>query len=351
MKRIAAHLFAAVLGLPLASEAATFMYVPTGEANDLAIIDVKTDKIVGRIPEIENAHGLAGSPKSEYLVAGSMQRAEAAVKSDAKKPEAISEAEHAAHHAADAEQFAATPASQISLVDPLKRNVVRRITVRGLTHHTAVTPDGNYAVAVHSGAGGISVIDLNSKAVVKELQTGKSPNYAIFDKDGSHLFVSNAFSGNVSEITTSNWTIARTFQTGKEPEHMVLSPDESKLYVANVADGQVAAIDLASGTVSARYPVGPGVHGLDVSADGQTLVAASLSGGKLVRIDVTTGKEHVTQLQPAPYHVEMLDDLGKIYVSSRKEPKIWIVDPRSLEVRGEISIGQGVAHQMVVLDR
>jgi DNA-binding beta-propeller fold protein YncE len=52
--------------------AAPLMYVPTGGANDLAIIDLQTDRIVGRIGELENAHGLAASPGGKYLVAGSM---------------------------------------------------------------------------------------------------------------------------------------------------------------------------------------------------------------------------------------------------------------------------------------
>jgi DNA-binding beta-propeller fold protein YncE len=331
--------------LPLIVEAAPLMYVPTGGTNDLVIIDLDGDKIVGRIPELENSHGLAASPNGGYLVAGSMQQKDAGA---AAKPAAVGEAEHAAHHAGAPAQ--ATSLSYVSIVSPMQGRVVRRIAVRGFTHHTAVSPDGKYAVAVHSGAGGISVIDLDGMAVVKEMQTGHSPNYAVFSRNGGRLFVSNAASGMVSEIDTRDWRIKREIAVGKEPEHMVLAPDGATLYVANIGDGQVAAVNLDSGAVKARYSIGAQPHGLDISADGRWLFASSQGGGKLVRIDLNGGAATSADLKPAPYHLDYVDAVGKLYISSREQPKIWIVDPASLTVRGEIDIGSGIAHQMAVIE-
>lgn len=351
MKRKQFFMSALALLVPVVTNAEPRMYVPTGGANDLVIIDLDTDRIVARIPELENAHGLASSPNSDYLVAGSMQPAETGTQGGADKPAAVSEAEHATHHAPGSRDSAASTPSYVSIVHPEHGHVTRRIAVRGLTHHTAVSPDGKYAIAVHSGAGGISVIDLKDMAVVKEVQTGRSPNYALFNRDGSRLYVSNAFSGTVSEIVAQDWIIARTFETGKEPEHLALAPDGNNLFVANVGESQVVAVELASGAHDPRYPIGPQIHGLDVSADGRWLFATSMGEGKLVRIDLQNGERQAVDLKPAPYHVAYVDAVGKLYVSSRKVPKIWVVDPRSLKVRGEIDIGQGVAHQMVVLER
>lgn len=227
MKKTLIGLSVLVLLVPFVAHAAPLMYVPTGEANDLVIIDLNTGKIAGRMPGLEIAHGLAASPNSDYLVAGSMQPVQAGTKSEAVKPAAISEAEHAAHHAAGPQESAAgTPGyvstpSYVSIVHPKHGHVMRRIAVRGLTHHTAVSPDGKYAIAVHSGAGGISVIDLQSMIVVKEIQTGRSPNYALFSNNGNFLYVSNTDSGTVSEIDSRDWRIKRELAVGKEPEHMV----------------------------------------------------------------------------------------------------------------------------------
>jgi len=335
---------------PLVIEAAPLMYVPSGGANDLVIIDLDSDTIVGRIPELENAHGLAASPGGDYLVAGSMQQKDTGAAPEAEKPAAVSEAEHAAHHAGAAKPAQATSLSYVSIIRPEQGRVMRRIAVRGFTHHTAVSPDGKYAVAVHSGAGGITVIDLEGMAVIREIQTGQSPNYALFSHNGERLYISDAFSGTVSEIDTRGWRERRNIAVGKEPEHMVLAPDGATLYVANVGDGQVAAVNLDTGLVKKRYPIGDQPHGIDITADGQFLFASSQGGGKLVRIDLNSGESLSVGLQPAPYHLDYADAVRKLYVSSRKEAKIWIVDPTSLAVRGEINIGRGIAHQMVVID-
>ena len=181
--------------------AGPLMYVPTGNANDIVIIDLETDKIVGRIDELENAHGLSSSPNSEYLVAGSMQPLEHDIPPSPDKPAAVSEAEHAAHHAGgDGNSTQPTRESYLSIVHPKHGHVMRRVVVRSLTHHTAVSPDGKTAVAVHSGAGGISVVNLDKMTVIKSINTGQWPNYAVFTKAGDRLYVSNAGANTVSEI-------------------------------------------------------------------------------------------------------------------------------------------------------
>jgi len=53
-------------------------------------------------------------------------------------------------------------------------------------------------------------------------------------------------------------------------------------------------------------------------------------------------------LDPDPYHLTVIPGADAIYVSSRSEPKIWIVDQQGLAIRSEFEI-QGEGHQMVAL--
>jgi len=330
--------------LPLVATAQPLMYVPTGEANDIVIINLSNDRIVGHIDELENAHGLSASPAGDYLVAGSMQAGEAD-NSKMTKPSAVSEAEHQAHHA---DMPGKASPSFVSIVHIKHEHVMRRVPVRALTHHTAVSPDGRYAVAVHSGAGGISVIDLDKMAVIMTVQTGVRPNYAVFTSDGKWLYVSNAGPGTVSEIATADWSMVREIPVGKEPEHLALTADGATLYTANVGEGTVSMVDLTSGKVVRTFPVGKEPHGIALSGDGHWLFVSSKGEGRLSRIDLTGGEIKTVTLQPAPYHVAYADELNKLYVSSRKVPKIWVIDPKTLKVSGVIDIGHGVAHQMVI---
>lgn len=329
--------------------ASPLMYVPTGNANDIVIIDLETDAIIGRIDELENAHGLAASPNSEYLVAGSMQPAETGDSgASVNKPAAVSEAAHAAHHPGGADATMNAP-GYLAIVHPRRGHVMRRIAMPGLTHHIAISPDGRHAVAVHSGAGGISIVDLTKMEIVKTIRTGPLPNFAVFSRDGRRLYVSNAGAGSVSEVNADAWVVTREIKVGTQPEHMVLSAAGATLFVVDVSAGLVAAVDLENGVVRRRLEVGEAPHGIDVSADGRWLFVSSQGDHKLIRFDLTDQSSSTIDLQPAPYHVAYIDEVGKLYVSSRKVPKIWVLDPRSLQVGAEIDIGRGVAHQMAVL--
>ena len=57
-----------------------------------------------------------------------------------------------------------------------------------------------------------------------------------------------------------------------------------------------------------------------------------------------------TSLAPAPYHLATIAGTGKVYVSSAEDPKIWVIDGKSLALVSEIVV-PGKAHQMVVLRR
>ncbi|NOX93025.1 MAG: beta-propeller fold lactonase family protein [Gammaproteobacteria bacterium] len=348
MKNILIHLPIFTLLFPLVTNAQSLVYVPTGNTNEVVIIDPDTDKIIGRIDELENAHGLSSSRHTEYLVAGSMQ-APVTKKEGAARPEKMSEAEHAAHHAGAGDKADKTATqSYVSIIHAKRRQVMRRIEVRALTHHTAVSPDGKIAIAVHSGAGGISVIDLDKMAVINTLQTGTWPNYAVFTSDGNFLYISNAGAGMVSEIDTRTWQVTREINVGKEPEHMIISADNTFLYVANKADGSVSAVDLADGKVIKTWSVGKKVHGIDLSDDGSWLFVASKGTNTVSKINLASGKIMTVDLSPAPYHLAYITGLNKLYVSSRKTPKIWVVNPQTLLVENEIDLGKGVAHQMVI---
>lgn len=328
--------------------AAPLMYVPTGGANDLVIIDLDTDKIVGRIDELENAHGLAASPNGKYLVAGSMQPVDSGETRTMARPGSVSDEEHLAHHADSGDAVMKSP-SYLSIVHPVHGHVMRRIAVPGLTHHLAVSPNGGYVIAVHSGGGAVSVVDLDQMALVKTIQVGRRPNYAVFNIDGKRLYVSNAGSDSISEIDTRDWTILREIHVGKSPEHIVLSPDGETLYVANVDEGRVVAVRLSDGAVSRSFEVGDEPHGIDISADGRWLFVSSKQAQRLSRIDLHDDSMTAIDLQPAPYHVAYAAAVDKLYVSSRKLPLIWVVNPDSMKVVDKIDIGRGAAHQMVLL--
>ncbi|GMT39510.1 MAG: hypothetical protein IEMM0001_0245 [bacterium] len=264
------------------------------------------------------------------------------------KPKGMSEKDHKKHHAAQAGGLLpAVGISTVSLVRVADKKLEATIKVRGMAHHTFVTPDGKYAVSTHTTAGTISLIDLATKKIFRNIYTGPQPNYVAFSRDGEQMYVSNAGNNTLSVIDTKNWIVSRNILVGKGPEHVVMSPDEKFVYTNNSRDGTISKVSLEKLKVVKTYTIGNNPHGIDISADGETLYASAKKDNKLVAVDVKTGKIRTLKLDPAPYHVKVIGNTGKIYVSSKKKPFIWVVDAKQLKVIGKIKV-RDVAHQMVV---
>ncbi len=340
---------AALVGAASPALAGGFVYVPTGGANQVLVIDAATDKVVGRLPGVKDSHGLAGTADGRLLVAGSITEAEAGDRTPPPKPKGMSEGAHRVHHPAKSADAGAEPksVSYLSVIRTADMSVTRRVEVPGAVHHTLITPDGRFAVATLLSEDGISVVDLNGFEVLPTVRTGSTPNYAVASPDSRRVYVSNSGDNTVSEIDTENWAVRKTIAVGETPGHMAMSPDGKTLYVNNADAGTVSAISVERGAVVNTYRVGGGLHGIDVSDDGKTLFVAGWEDGKLVAIDVAGGGTRSASLAPSPYHLAAIRGAGKLYVSSAGENKIWVVDQKSLRVRGEIPV-PGRAHQMVV---
>jgi len=342
----------ALAAAPAAVSAGPQVAMPTGQAGTVLIIDSGDDTIVGEVAGVENAHGLAAGRSGSVALAGSLNPVEPGSVPD--KPAGMSEDEHAAHHGGSKEGSAKqvlSNASSIGIayqIDMPQRRVLKQITVPGFIHHTVVTPDGRYGVSTHPTSGGVSVIDMAAGELIRHIATGPVPNYAVANADGSRIWVSNSGNNTISEIDTTHWIVSRNVMVGGAPEHMVLSPDGASLFVVETADGTVAELDTAGGDVVNRYRVGKDPHGIDLSDDGARLYVSAKGDDKLVAIDLASGQAHAAALAPAPYHLTVVDGTGKLYVSSREAPHVWVLDQRDLRVIAEIPI-RGVGHQMVVL--
>jgi len=347
--RIFAGMLAVSISALTSAQAAT-VYIPGGSAGEVLIVDGTTDNVLGRLTGLPEIHGLGGASGSRYLVAGSYSEVPASEMPAVAKPAGVSEDEHAAHHGAAARTNArgGSSVSILTVIDAATASPVRRLEVPGAVHHVAVSPDGHYAVAIHPNADGISIIDLSDLTVRDLVRTGPLPNYAVFSADGSMLYVSNSGNGTVSEIETSRWIVRRNLLAADTPEHIVLAPDGATLYVANVEAGTVSALALETGEIVRSFAVGGSLHGLDIADDGKTLFVSGNGEDKLVAIDLTTGAMRAVPLGPSPYHLAVVRGTGKLYVSSRDEPKVWVVDEATLAQRATITI-RGEGHQMVVL--
>lgn len=326
MKSVALLLTAWLGGVSIVMAAPT-VYIPLGSGNQVIAVDAAGGRIMASYPGVENPHGLVATPDGEYLIAGSL--------TETPLPTGAS------HD---------TPNSKLYLVHPGHGHVMATIPVAGWTHHQAITPDGRYVLSTHPTRATLSVVDLRVNKVVRTLATGAAPNYTLVTRDGKRAYVSNSGDATLSEIDLEKWRVVRTLEAGPVPEHLAFAADEQTIYVANPNAGTVSAVSVARGKVARTYEIGINVHGLDIGDDGNTLFVSSQKENLLVALDPRSGAQRKLTLAPAPYHLNTIRGTGKVYVSSRKEPKIWVVDQKSLVVTTTITLPAGEGHQMAVVD-
>ncbi len=303
------------------------VYIPLGSGNQVIAVDAATDKITASYSDVDNPHGLVATPDGEYLIAGSLKQTPI----PKGKP-------------------ANTPNSKLYFIHPAHGHVMSTISVSGWTHHQGITPDGRYVLSTHAMKGNVSVLDLENNEIIKTIKTGRVPNYILVTKDGKRAYVSNTGANNLSEINISSWKVARTLESGPAPEHMAFSGDQKTIFVSNPRKGQVSAISVKTGNITSTYKIGKAVHGLDIGDDGTTLFVSSKKENKLVAINTENGKKRELPLSPAPYHLNTITGTGKVYVSSRKKPVIWVIDQKTLKVINEIKLPAGEAHQMAIVN-
>jgi len=317
----AAILSAVMLVHPATAE--PVIYVAAGSANKVLAIDPKTNTVIREFGGIENPHALTITPDGEYVIAGSLKES-LREKGDTRPPE-----------------------STIYIIHPIHGHVMSTIPVEGMIHHQAITPDGRYVISTHPTRGGISYADITGEHGARNVKTGPGPNYTVVRKDGSKAYVSNSGNGTISELDLRTWIVARNIEGGPSPEHLALSGDGKTLYALSARAGKISAVDIDGGKVDKVWDIGKGAHGLDLSEDGRALFATNRKLELLIAIDLVTGERREMKLSPQPYHLEVLPGINRIYVSSRQDPKIWVIDPGTWKVVGEIAIS-GEGHQMVL---
>ncbi|WP_280549200.1 MULTISPECIES: YncE family protein [unclassified Halomonas] len=319
-------------------------FVPMGTADAVGIIDLDRLEVVSTVTDTINTHGSALTPDGQQLILGSLTPHESG--REIARPEGVTEDEHAAHHG-DGGTVSLEEASTglLYVADTATSRISRTLEVPSPVHHVLVTRDGRHAVSTHPIGGGISVVSLESGQVIASLPTGPNPNYLVQQEAGGPILVSNAGNGTISEVDTQHWFVQRNIHVGGSPEHMVLSEDGARLYVNDVEGGRVMAVDLPTGRVAEEYEIGAAPHGIDLSPDGQRLYATSQGDNRIVRISLNDGTRHSAELSPAPYHLAVATTDGRVLVTSRAEPHLWILDPDSLEVLQTVELG-GIGHQI-----
>jgi YVTN family beta-propeller protein len=364
-KNIAAHLVVA-LGLAAAmawtgrldaqgvkvSDPTSIVLIVNRDSNDIAYMDIKSRKIIGRtfLGNNVNPHMVMMSPDGRYIVTGGT-RANKAYIIDTPTLQLVKTIpvdiapEHLAFSPDSRWYYQGNPdGDSISVIDMQSLSKIK--TIPGFVEPLNVTflPDGSKAYVGNYGAHWVGVIDVRRHELLKKIQVAPVPGVAKLDpdkylgeikginiaapsNDGRYLYAADGDLGVVGVIDTRDDKVIKTIRVGRDPWRIYMSHDGKYGITPNNGDETISIIDTRSNTVAATLEAGPDMTGVNY-AQGKAFVISSTSGFVYV------------------YDMNSLKPAGRIRIGTNVQLETATTDA----AEQKLYMAESTNHEVVIID-
>ncbi len=305
------------------------LYVTNSAGNDVTIIDVATNKPIGRIEVGPHPHGIA-VPASQDVIYVTI------------------------------EGHGRTKPGELVWIDPATDKVTKRMEIGPEPNQLAVTPDGKFAcVPVNNGQ--YEVIDLAQARIIERIETGGRPHNTLCSADGKRMYL--APMGSPKKVTILD--VASHKAVGVIPFSNVVRPialtrDEKRLFAE--VDGLVGIemADVAARKMIERVPaelsepqkkVASRSHGLGIRPDEKEIWECDVEHHDVHVYDITRSRPRQIATIPVGSQVYWLtfSPDGKFcYVSARGAGEVAVIDTASKQVIARPRVGKEPKRLVVV---
>jgi YVTN family beta-propeller protein len=306
------HKTALILAIAVTSAFAQKLLVVNKEGN-LAIVDVKTREVLGKVPTGEGPHEVAASTDGKLAFVSNYG--------------------------------SSMPGSSISVIDVEARKE-KRLDLGSLRRPHGLDYAGGKLYFTAESNKLIGRYDPATNQIDWLLGTGQNSTHMVMvTPDLSKMFTANIGSNSISMIEPAgvgNWN-ETVIDVGKGPEGFDISPDGKQIWAANSRDGSVSIIDIYTKHVVQTFGVQTKrSNRLKFTPDGRLVLISDLEAGDLLVLDHSTKKE-LKRLklgrQPAGILVE--PGSARAYVAVTGDNYIGVIDLKSLEMSARIQPGTG----------
>lgn len=250
----------------------------------------------------------------------------------------------------------------LSIIDSTKMEVVSTVALGKRPRGIHASPDGRTIYVALSGsppappgvdestlpppdknADGIGVFDVAQGKMVRMLKGGSDPENFDVSADGKTIYVSNEDASGVSFIDIAAGQITKTIKTGDEPEGVKLSPD-GDIYSTAEADGTVSVLDPA-GTLVKTFKVGRRPRNIVFMPNGKRAYVNAENDGAIFLLDTEKNEmlqkiELGTPGEVKPMGLAFSLDFAKLYVTTGRAHKVFVVDTGTNQATGSFEVGQ-----------
>lgn len=252
----------------------------------------------------------------------------------------------------------------LSVIDPVKMEVIASVPLGKRPRGIHAGPDRKTIYVALSGspiggpgvdesklpppdktADGIGVFDVQQRKMLRLIQSGSDPENFDISKDGSQIFVSNEDDAKVSVVDIANGKVAQSFSIGEEPEGVKVSPDGKFVYVTSENTGTISVLDTTSSKLIKTFKVGHRPRSVAFLPDGSRAYVNAENDGSIVVIDAVKHEalQTISLGQPGvikPMAVLLSGDAKKLYVSTGRGHKVFVIDIATNQVTGSFEVGE-----------
>ena len=322
------------------------LYILSSASDDMTVVDVRTNKIIGAVTVGDLPHGIA-APKSQTVL----------------------------YVATEGEDHGLT------VVDPIKDKPVKRFRVFGKRpNEIDITSDGRYIYLPAGGDCRYEVFDTVKEEVVAKIPVTGFPHNVVVSPDDRFMYLSAYDRGSRSAeevqkmglcttlnkkiyvVDTKTHKIAATIGTEEAPRPIAVSPDGERLYANTDNLLGFVILDLEERKLihRAKYELTDEElatpsrsHGIGASPNNKEVWSTNINHGFVHVFDVTENPpKQIAKLKTgrAPLWLTMTPDGGTVYVANTADDTISVFDAESKKERKRIQLPRGKApKRMLVL--
>ena len=330
------HLFHALVLLLLllsarvgaAQEVHQKLYVLNEKADDMTVIDVATNRIIGSVKVGPGPHGIAAPRSQDVLYVSTMGDL------------------------------------GLTVVDPVKDEVVKQYHIFGkVPNEIEVTSDGRYVYVPASREGVYEVDDTGKEKIIARIPTDGFPHNVVVSPDDKYMYLSPAGKENekIYIVATSTHSVVATIPTGNTPRPIALSPDGKRLYVNTNDLLGFVVLDLTRRKILSRaaYDLTPEEraqpsrsHGIGVTPDGREVWSTDVNHGLVHVFDVTSDPpRQIARLETGrrPLWLTFTPDRKTVYIANTADDTISAFDVASKKETARIQLERGKAPKRMLV--
>jgi YVTN family beta-propeller protein len=244
-------------------------YAANSFNDTLAVIDLKTDQLVGHLPTGQApVNPTFNRDWSKLYVANSQDgtltvidartsRVVDTIPAGGPKPSGLRFLPDGRHLVISYLGETTKDQSTLGVMDLQSGKLIKNIPVGSQSERFDITPDGKFAYVGNLTAQSISVVDLEKGTIAATIPTPEPlPFNVLVSPKGARAYVANVMGSSILEIDTATNEVIQVIKTAAGPNGMTFTPDGDNILITNVYAGRLQAYNLSSKVVNDGAYVG-----------------------------------------------------------------------------------------------